>query len=426
MTLRPVSLDARRARHRFLILRATRWFPTGLLIPVLVLFMVDRGLTLAQIGIASAAQGVMVIALELPTGGLADAFGRRRVLLAANGFDVLTLALYLLGGSLVWFVIAWGFQGVFRALESGPLDAWYVDAVHEAGASETVERGLSLGGVVLGLAIASGALASGALVWIGDRAGDVDPLVLPFVVALGLRVLDTVLIWRLMNEVRPDAALAHLRRSLREVPEVVAGAITLVRGSVVLAFLVSVELTWGFGMAAFEVLFPARLADTLDSADRAASLMGPVAAVAWVASSGGAALVPRATERFGKFRVAAAMRLLQAATILAMGVVAGPVGAITAYLANYLVHGASNPVHLTLVHEQAAAHNRATVVSLNSMMAGLSATIGGIVLGTIADRSGISTGMYVGALVLAFGSALYALAGRAAVDADEPAVESVA
>ena len=77
--------------RRFLILRATRWLPTGLLMPVLVLVLVDRGFSLAQIGVAAAGQGLMVFLLELPTGGLADALGRKPVLLAATLGDVVSL-----------------------------------------------------------------------------------------------------------------------------------------------------------------------------------------------------------------------------------------------------------------------------------------------------------------------------------------------
>ena len=71
-----------------------RWLPTGLLMPVYVLVMTDRGFTLTTIGIAAAAQGVMVLLLELPTGGLADALGRRRVLLTATAVDIAAVAVF--------------------------------------------------------------------------------------------------------------------------------------------------------------------------------------------------------------------------------------------------------------------------------------------------------------------------------------------
>lgn len=84
MTHQPT--DPASVRRRLLVLLALRWLPTGLMIPVLVLLLLERGLSLAQLGLAFAAQGFMVLVLELPTGGFADTLGRRRVLLLASVF----------------------------------------------------------------------------------------------------------------------------------------------------------------------------------------------------------------------------------------------------------------------------------------------------------------------------------------------------
>ena len=69
--------------HRYLTLLALRWFATGLIIPVAALLPLERGLTLAELGVAMAAQGVVVLLLEVPSGALTDAWGRRPVLLAS-------------------------------------------------------------------------------------------------------------------------------------------------------------------------------------------------------------------------------------------------------------------------------------------------------------------------------------------------------
>jgi MFS family permease len=405
-----MGLDGRTVLRRFLILRASRWFPTGLLIPVGVLYLVDRGLSLAQIGLVFAAQGGVVLLLELPTGGLADAIGRRRVLVLANLFELVSLTMIVLGRSLGTFAVAFALQGVFRALESGPLDAWYVDGTHETAPGADVDRGLSHGGVVLGLAMAAGAIISGALVRL-DPVPGLEPLVTPIVFSILLRAGDTIMVLRLMTEVRPPLGRAALTDSAREIPRIIAGAFHLAWTSA-LGLIVAVELFWGFGMATFEGLFPVRLGEVLGDLDLAAALMGPVAAAAWVVSSGGAVIVPWFSRRLGQHAAAAWMRVLQAATVAAMGFLGGVVGLITAYLMCYVVHGAANPVHLSLLHQQAQSSNRATVASLNSM-AGLAAgALGGIVLGAIADNAGISVGMYVGAVVLAAAAPLYVLARR--------------
>lgn len=71
-------------RRAFLTVLALRYVPTGLTLPVLVLLMIDRGLDLAQVGVAIAAMSAVVLVLEVPSGGLADAVGSRAVLASSS------------------------------------------------------------------------------------------------------------------------------------------------------------------------------------------------------------------------------------------------------------------------------------------------------------------------------------------------------
>ncbi len=172
------ELSVRQIRRRFLILHGLRWLPTGLLMPVVILLMQERGLTLTQIGLAAAAQGVVVLALELPTGGFADALGRRPVLVAASVVGLVSMGLLVLADSFVLLTAVWALQGVFRALDSGPLESWYVDSTLAVDPDAAYEKGLGQGGTVLGLSIAAGALLSGGLVALGPL-GPVSALTTP-------------------------------------------------------------------------------------------------------------------------------------------------------------------------------------------------------------------------------------------------------
>ena len=152
------------ARQRLLILYALRWFPVGFLIPVVVLLMIERGLTLGQVGLVASVQGLVVLFLELPTGGLADMVGRRPVLLLAAGVNLLSIVILVVADEMWMFLIGLFLQGVFRALDSGPLDAWYVDTVLAVDPKAHYETGLSAAGVATGIAIAAGAMVSSGLV----------------------------------------------------------------------------------------------------------------------------------------------------------------------------------------------------------------------------------------------------------------------
>ncbi|MGH3433610.1 MAG: MFS transporter, partial [Thermocrispum sp.] len=151
------------ARRKYLSLLLLRWFPVGLWIPVAVLLPLERGLSLADVGLAASLQGVVVLALELPTGGLADAWGRRPVLVLAGGFGMAAVVLMLFAHTFPVLAAAYAMQGVFRALDSGPLEAWFVDRTLAADPRARLERGLSAGSAVLSAGIAAGALTSGAL-----------------------------------------------------------------------------------------------------------------------------------------------------------------------------------------------------------------------------------------------------------------------
>lgn len=419
------ALDATSVRRRFLLLRAARWLPTGLLIPVLILLLLDRGFSLGQIGLITAAQGLTVLVLELPTGGLADAIGRRPVLLAAAAFEFSAVALLAIADTLPVLLAVFAFQGIYRALESGPLDAWYVDAALAADSEADIEGGLAAGGVVLGVAIAVGTLASGGLVAL-DPVSGINPLVVPLLVALVLRVVEFVALVALMTEVGYERHPGALRRSVREVPTVVTDAVRLVRGSTVLLCLVGVELLWGLGMIAFETFTPPQLSAVLGDVDQAAALMGPANAAAWLFSAAGAAAVPIVARRLGAPQAGAIMRVTQGLTTAGIAIAAGPFGVIAWYLLTMGIHGAANPVHQGLLHRAAPTSHRATVLSANSMTGHTGGALGGIALGGLADAASLSTAILAGAVVLAAAAPLYLLAGRAAAQRSPDVVDDEA
>ncbi|MEO3745862.1 MFS transporter [Plantactinospora sp. B5E13] len=416
------TLTAVQVRRRYLILHGLRWLPIGLLIPVITLLLLERGLTLPQVGLVAAAQGLVVLALELPTGGFADALGRKPVLVTATLINLGSLVLLVLADSFVLFFLLFVLQGIFRALDSGPLESWYVDAMLAADPETEYERGLHAGGVVLGVCIAAGALLAGGLVALGP-IGPFSALTVPVLVAVLLEVVALVALLLLLVEVRPPGGAATLRTSVRAVPTAIGGAFGLLRRSRIVLALVAVELFWGFGMVTFETLLPVRLSEVVGDPDRAAALLGPTGSAAWLASAGGAALITYVARWLGAPLAAGLLRVLQGATVVGMALLAGPAGIIAAYLLCYAIHGASNPLHMGLLHRQVDGPYRNSAISLNSMMAQPAAALGGVLLTALAAATSVGTAMVVGAVVLAVAAPLYLpawLAGRRSADSADP------
>ena len=413
------------ARRVFLVLTFTRWFPVGLTVAVLLLFQLERGQSIAQALTVSAVSGIATLLLELPTSSFADGFGRRPVYLAAAVVNVAAACAYLAATSFWMFALAACLMGTFRALDSGPLEAWYVDTVHLTEPGADVDRGLSLQSLVLGGSIASGALLAGGLVWWDPVSGS-SAIVLPVALFAVLNVVHLAAVALLMREPssrgrRPtDAA-----RSLRAAPGVVADGFRLLGRSGVLRGLVLVEVFWCIGMVVFEQLNPVRLAELLGDQETAAAWMGPVAAAGWAVFAVGGGLSGLCSRRFGVTATAIAARLLNGLGAIVMGLMVGPAALVAAYLATYAMHGAAGPAHGALLHREATAANRATVLSMNSMTASAAFALAAPLLGLLATSVSTPAAMVTGGALSLVGAVFYLPAlrqerGRAPVTPEQP------
>ncbi len=402
------------ARRVFLLLTATRWFPVGLVVSVTTLLPIERGLSVTQTLSLATFSGLVVFALELPTSGTADAVGRKPVLVAAAVAQVVAAALFSAAHSFVAFAVSTVVMGVFRALDSGPLEAWFVDAVHATNPGADVDRTLSRQSAVLGVSIALGALVSGGLVW-WHPVTAWSALTLPYVVYAALAVVHLVAVTTLMREERGRAVdspttarwsrrLARAAASARHAPAVVADGLRLARGNRVLLALLLVEVFWSTGMVVFESLMPIRLGEILGSEARAGALMGPVGSMGWAVFAAGAGLAGLASRRIGVARTALASRVLNGLGAVWMGLVAGPAALVVAYLATYGLHGSGGPVYNALLHREASARNRATVLSMASMLGFAAFAVTAPALGWTADGVSTPVAMVIGGAVSVLGA----------------------
>jgi MFS family permease len=416
-------LTARAAERRYYLLTTTRWLPVGFVVGIFILVMTSRGLTIAQAATIGSVMGLTCFFLELPTSGFADAVGRRPVYLTAAVVNVVAITGYALAQSFWAFVVAGALMGAFRALDSGPLEAWFVDAVHETTPGADVDRQLSRAGSILGVAIAVGAVLSGLLIWwnpAADVAGHEDASALDVAVwvSVALSVVHLVVSAVVMRENRPLAGsersrLSHALVEARQTPTVIKGGLLLLGRNRVLMGIVLAEVFWSIGMITFESFMPLRLEEMVGSAQEAGALVGPVSAAGWGLFSVGAWLAGTTSTRVGVARAAILGRVLNALGAVVMGLVTGPAGLIAAYLFTYSMHGMNGPPHAALLHREAEAKNRSTVLSINSMMAFLAFGVAGPIFGLMADRVSLAAAMVTAGAVSILGAFFYLPARRA-------------
>ncbi len=72
----------------------------------LILFFLDKGLTFLEIGILYSIREIMINITEIPTGIISDSIGRRRTMIFAFVFYIISFTVFYLSGTYALFVIA--------------------------------------------------------------------------------------------------------------------------------------------------------------------------------------------------------------------------------------------------------------------------------------------------------------------------------
>ncbi|GAB4048486.1 MFS transporter [Catellatospora paridis] len=383
------------ARRRYVLIMFLTWLPAGLYTAPLVLLLLERGLSLGEIAAIGAVYGISVMALELPTGGLSDVLGRRPVLVASAAAGLAGLAVLGLAGAVWLLVVSAVLRGVARALSSGPAEAWYVDAVHTAeGRDADLGPGLARGGVAASAALGVGVLAGGVIpfLWPGaasDGAGLAVPVLLA---AVGELVLLLVVVFAMPEARGPRPEFGAV---LRGVPATVTAGLRLAGRDQVLVRVLGVAAATGTGLAVIELLTPAWMAVLSGGPGRGVLAYALVAAVGFAADAAGSALGVPLTRLLGSpgraacaGTVLAALGLAGLAGTAALSGWPGLVAAGAAYLLMFLGLGAAVAPVGRLLHDRVEAAERATVLSVQSLLLQLGAAAGSVTLGALAAAYG--------------------------------------
>jgi MFS family permease len=409
-----------RLRRHFVALTFLRWFPTGLLIPVLVLLMVGRGLSLPTIGAVFAAYGAVTLLLELPTGGLADVVGRRTVLVAAELVTIASMFVMAVGQTVPVLLAGTMLAGVGRALGSGPLEAWYVDAAHAVDPLTDLKPALARAGVAGAVGLALGALAGGAVVAVTPLPDSGHAVLLsvsvPYLVAAGFGLVHLTGIVTWVRDRARSAPRPSWRAVLRDVPRTVVAGGRLVSTNRVLRRISLRAAVMGVVLTTAEMLSPVQFEESI-GADGYAVLV----TAAFLGTAAGSHLGPLVGRVSG-----GTSRGIATATVLGAVGIAGLAlpawwAAAAAYVFLYVSLGLDVPLLGELLHAETASDQRATVISVQSLVLQGGGAVGNLVVPLLAAATSFRVAWLVIAAVC-LGSTLLAVGlprGRVSIPTPE-------
>jgi DHA3 family tetracycline resistance protein-like MFS transporter len=344
---------------------------------------------------------------EIPTGVLADAYGRRlSFIVGVIGMGGAVIGVGL--SSAPWLVIAlWAAWGLSYTFTSGAFEAWITDELGVENVGSVFLRGARV--AIVGSL--SGLIVFGAVGLLSLRAAVIGSGALEAATGFACIVL--------MSETGFRRKAASVRkRALVELRTTALNGIRYVHAQALVMLLVATEVFAGFGAEAFDRLteahvirdvgFPAGLNPIVG--------FGAVSVVVMVFSFFVVGRVIRRIDRGGTPTVARLLVVFTLATIA--GQIAFALGrsfwlVMAVFLAALLARGLLAPLYTTWLNRQITDSSvRATVLSISGQANAIGQATGGPVLGVVGNVFGIPAALVAGALTTLPAAGLYGRALR--------------
>ena len=358
------------------------------------LFLLDAGLSnLAAFAINAFFTAGMVI-FEVPTGVIADTWGRK----ASYLLGVATLALSTLLYLYMWQISApfWGWAlasillGLGFTFFSGATEAWLVDALKFSGYTGKLDVVFGRGQVAAGVAMLGGSVGGGII-------AQVTNLGVPYLLRTAILVLNFIVALIMMKDwgftpvkdAHPVHAVRHVLNSSIE---------NGLRRPAIKWIMLSAPLTAGVGFYAFYAMQPYLL--ELYGNQAAYGIAGLAAALLAGAQIIGGLAVGWVASRWRRrttFLIASVCTVSLA--LIVMGLSGNFWVAIIALLVWALVFAAAFPVRQAYLNSLIHSEHRATVLSFDSLIGSSGGVVVQPVLGKAADIWSYGTSYVIGGIL---------------------------
>jgi MFS family permease len=385
---------ARKVQRTFLLLTLLSTLAASFIWGINTLFLLDAGLSNAEAFAANAFFTVGQVIFEVPTGVVADTWGRRASYLLGAGTLFLSTLLYLAMWKLRAPMLGWAAASILLGLGftffSGATEAWLVDALAASGFRDNLESVLARGQIVTGAAMLTGSVG-------GGLTAQVTNLGVPYIVRAALLLVTFVVALVAMRDLgfTPD----HGQRPLARLRAVVRASLDNgLRRPPVRWLMLAAPFTMGVGIFAFYALQPYLLQLYGDS--RAFGIAGLAAAIVAASEMVAGMIAPRVRRLF-QHRTTA---LFLAAAVGAVGLVL--IGltrtfwvALLLLVIAELIDSACRPMRQAYLNALIPSSQRATVLSFDNLMASAGGVVAQPALGRVADLHGYGTSYVVAGLI---------------------------
>lgn len=410
---------AQQVRRVYLTLTLGNTLAASLIWGINTLFLLDAGLSNLEAFAANAFFTAGMVLFEVPTGVVADTWGRRISYLLGTITLASTTVLYYL----LWAVEApfWGWAlvsvglGLGYTFFSGAIEAWLVDALKATKYKGSLEAVFGQGQIVTGIGMLTGSVAGGVI-------AQATSLGVPFVLRASILVVMFFVASALMRDLgfKPNKG----RTPLKAMRGVLSASLTHgLKNPPVRWLMLASPFTAGVGIYAFYALQPYLL--ELYGNSEAYSIAGLAAAIVAGSQIVGGYLAPKIRGLFTKRTTALIIGTgLGAISLVLLWLVTSFWLALILMVVWGLLFAATAPIHRAYLNGMIPSKQRATVLSFESLMGNSGGVFIQPALGRSADMWSYGASFALGGLIQALALPFLLASRRRRSPADAMASDS--
>ncbi|MCT9627324.1 MFS transporter [Pseudarthrobacter equi] len=385
---------ARKIQSAYLVLTLGNTLAASFIWGINTLFLLDAGLSNLEAFAANAFFTAGMVLFEVPTGVVADSWGRRASFLLGTvtlaGSTFLYYLLWQYSAPFWWWAAVSVLLGLGFTFFSGAVEAWLVDALQYSGYDGTLETVLGRGQMVSGIAMLAGSVAGGVI-------AQATNLGVPFLLRVAVLMAMFVVAFLLMHDVgfTPERSARPLAATRAVLKASVDGGL---RHPPVRYIMLAAPFTQGVGIYVFYALQPYLL--QLFGDPRAYAVAGLAAAIVAGADVVGGWMAPRVRKLVHRRTTVLIVSNVASALILV-----ALLFTTTFWLALVLlmlwgmVGSAGVPVRQAYLNDMIPSKQRATVLSFDSLMGSSGGVVVQPLLGRAADLYGYPASLAVSGAV---------------------------
>ena len=388
------------------------WFAIGIVIPIMTLFLLEKGLSLFQVGISFAAYSAATVLLELPTGGLADSIGRKKVYLLALVLQITgSIAIIFLNeftGIIACFIL----MGASRSLSSGTMDAHFIDEFYKIDPDVNLQKEMAKIGIFIPIALGIGSLIGGFLPMtfgVITKGSILDSVYsanyLAYVFAMFIQFVTTFI---LVKEEKKNGEHNTIAAGFKKVPEVIKTSANYgIKHPVILLILIA-TFVWGFSISGLEQLWQAQVKGIIDE-NTGSWIFGILTCGYFFAASLGNVFVTPLCRLFKNNYpvILFAARLPMGILYLVLAVQTGIIMFSIFYVTLFMFNGMQGSPESAIFNKEVPSDKRSTLLSFASLFMQLGGIIGSVLLGFLAQTYSIKAAWIVASVVIGSSALLY-------------------